>query len=136
MDAPDDRTSGLALRPTRAPASRASELSGVPPAEALRKSRVQGVRRRWGELQSARAHLRAGARREATYDAICIAMREASLGSLAGVLGYTDEQVVSSDLRGGGLHGGLRRQGGLQLDPAGSIVGMVTVALVPAWLVS
>ena len=33
----------------------------------------------------------------ATYDEICKAMKEASEGELKGVLGYTDEAVVSSD---------------------------------------
>ena len=33
----------------------------------------------------------------AKYDEICAAMKEASEGELAGVLGYTDEDVVSSD---------------------------------------
>lgn len=32
-----------------------------------------------------------------SYAAICAAMKEASEGSLAGILGYTDEEVVSSD---------------------------------------
>ena len=36
----------------------------------------------------------------ATYKEICDAMKEASEGELKGVLGYTDEQVVSSDFLG------------------------------------
>lgn len=36
----------------------------------------------------------------ATYEEICAAMKEASEGSMAGTLGYTDESVVSSDFRG------------------------------------
>jgi len=35
--------------------------------------------------------------KEASYDEICVAMKEASEGSLKGILGYTDEDVVSSD---------------------------------------
>ena len=35
-----------------------------------------------------------------SYDAICRAMKEASQGSLAGILGYTDEPVVSTDFMG------------------------------------
>jgi glyceraldehyde 3-phosphate dehydrogenase len=35
--------------------------------------------------------------REASYEDICAAMKEASEGPLAGILGYTDEAVVSSD---------------------------------------
>ena len=36
----------------------------------------------------------------ATYDEICAAMKKASEGELKGILGYTDEQVVSSDVLG------------------------------------
>ncbi len=36
----------------------------------------------------------------ATYDEICAAMKAASEGELKGVLGYTDEDVVSSDFLG------------------------------------
>ena len=36
----------------------------------------------------------------ATYEEICAAMKEASEGELKGVLGYTDEAVVSSDFLG------------------------------------
>ena len=36
----------------------------------------------------------------ATYDEICAAMKKASEGVLKGILGYTDEQVVSSDFLG------------------------------------
>ncbi len=36
----------------------------------------------------------------ASYDEICAAMKEASEGELKGILGYTDEDVVSSDFLG------------------------------------
>jgi glyceraldehyde 3-phosphate dehydrogenase len=38
--------------------------------------------------------------KETSYDAICSAMKAASEGELKGVLGYTDESVVSTDFRG------------------------------------
>ncbi|MBO7231634.1 MAG: type I glyceraldehyde-3-phosphate dehydrogenase, partial [Bacteroidales bacterium] len=38
--------------------------------------------------------------KEASYDEICAAMKEASEGELKGVLGYTDEDVVSADFLG------------------------------------
>jgi hypothetical protein len=38
--------------------------------------------------------------REATHAAICAAMQEASEGALRGALGYSDEDIVSTDLRG------------------------------------
>ena len=36
----------------------------------------------------------------ASYDEICVAIKEASEGSMKGTLQYTDEKVVSSDFRG------------------------------------
>jgi glyceraldehyde 3-phosphate dehydrogenase len=44
-------------------------------------------------------------------------MRHAASGSLAGVLGYTDEQVVSSDMRGEACTAVFDANAGLQLDP-------------------
>ncbi len=35
-----------------------------------------------------------------SYQEICAAMKEAAAGSLAGILGYTDEEVVSTDFQG------------------------------------
>jgi glyceraldehyde 3-phosphate dehydrogenase len=55
--------------------------------------------------------------REATYEDICVAMRAAAKGPLAGVLGYTDEQVVSSDMRGEACTAIFDAKAGLQLDP-------------------
>ena len=48
----------------------------------------------------------------ATYDQICAAMKAAAQGPMAGILDYTDEDVVSSDFLGGSPHRHLRRQGG------------------------
>ncbi len=55
--------------------------------------------------------------REATYTAICAAMKEASQGPLRGVLGYTDEEVVSSDMRGQSCTSIFDARAGMQLDP-------------------
>ena len=38
--------------------------------------------------------------KEATYEDICNAMKAAAAGPMKGVLGYTDEKVVSTDFRG------------------------------------
>jgi len=38
--------------------------------------------------------------KDADYESICQAMRDASTGDLKGVLAYTDESVVSTDFRG------------------------------------
>ncbi len=54
---------------------------------------------------------------EATYEAICEAMKEASEGELKGVLGYTDECVVSTDFRGCPLTSVFDAKAGIQLDP-------------------
>ncbi len=55
--------------------------------------------------------------REASYAAICAAMKVASTGSLRGVLGYTDEEVVSSDMRGQACTSIFDARAGMQLDP-------------------
>ena len=55
--------------------------------------------------------------REARYADICAAMKAASVGPLAGVLGYTDEEVVSADMRGEGCISVFDARAGIQLDP-------------------
>jgi len=55
--------------------------------------------------------------REATYAGICAAMKEAAAGPLRGVLGYTDEEVVSSDMRGQSCTSIFDARAGMQLDP-------------------
>jgi glyceraldehyde 3-phosphate dehydrogenase len=39
-------------------------------------------------------------KKEATYEEICAAVKAASEGPLKGVLGYTNDKVVSTDFRG------------------------------------
>jgi glyceraldehyde 3-phosphate dehydrogenase len=55
--------------------------------------------------------------RAASYQEICDAMKRASRGRLQGVLGYTDEEVVSSDLRGEACTSVFDAKAGIQLDP-------------------
>ena len=55
--------------------------------------------------------------RPTTYDAICAAVREASQTTLNGVLGYTDEEIVSSDVRGDARTCLFDARAGIQLDP-------------------
>ncbi|HXU64962.1 MAG TPA: type I glyceraldehyde-3-phosphate dehydrogenase [Polyangia bacterium] len=55
--------------------------------------------------------------REASYAGICAAMKEAAAGPLRGVLGYTDEEVVSSDMRGQSCTSIFDARAGMQLDP-------------------
>lgn len=52
-----------------------------------------------------------------TQDAIDAAMKEASEGELKGVLGYTDESVVSTDFRGCSLTSIYDAKAGIVLDP-------------------
>ena len=53
----------------------------------------------------------------ATYEEICAAMKKASEGELKGVLGYTDEAVVSTDFRGESCTSTFDAKAGIQLDP-------------------
>ena len=55
--------------------------------------------------------------KEASYEEICKAMKAASEGELKGVLGYTDEAVVSTDFRGDARTSIFDVKAGIQLDP-------------------
>ena len=52
-----------------------------------------------------------------TYEEICAAMKEASEGELKGVLGYTEDAVVSSDFLGCPLTSIFDAKAGIQLTP-------------------
>ncbi|HHM05966.1 MAG TPA: type I glyceraldehyde-3-phosphate dehydrogenase [Gammaproteobacteria bacterium] len=52
----------------------------------------------------------------ASYDAICAAMKAASEGELQGVLGYTEDKVVSTDFRGVALPSIFDATAGIALD--------------------
>jgi glyceraldehyde 3-phosphate dehydrogenase len=54
--------------------------------------------------------------REATYKEICAEMKAQSEGALKGVLGYTDEKVVSTDFRGEPCTSVFDADAGLALD--------------------
>jgi len=53
---------------------------------------------------------------EASYEEICAAMKEASEGELKGILGYTDEAVVSTDFRDDARTSIFDVKAGIQLD--------------------
>ncbi|HVT05903.1 MAG TPA: type I glyceraldehyde-3-phosphate dehydrogenase [Polyangia bacterium] len=55
--------------------------------------------------------------REATYAGICAAMKTAADGPMRGVLGYTTDEVVSSDMRGQSCTSIFDAKAGMQLDP-------------------
>ncbi len=52
-----------------------------------------------------------------SYEEICAAMKEASKGELKGILGYTDEAVVSTDFRNDSHTSIFDEKAGIQLDP-------------------
>ncbi len=54
--------------------------------------------------------------RDASYDDICAAMKAASDGPMKGVLGYTDESVVSTDFRGHPAASNFDASAGVALD--------------------
>jgi glyceraldehyde 3-phosphate dehydrogenase len=55
--------------------------------------------------------------REASYEDICRSMRAASEGALKGVLGYTEDAVVSADFRGESCTSVFDAKAGMSLDP-------------------
>ncbi len=63
-------------------------------------------------------------KQETSYEAICAAMKEASAGELKGILGYTEEAVVSTDFRGEVCTSVFDAKAGIQLD--GSFVKVVS----------
>ena len=61
---------------------------------------------------------------EASYEAICAAMKAAADGELKGVLGYTEESVVSTDFRGCSAPSTFDAKAGIALD--GTFVKVVS----------
>lgn len=55
--------------------------------------------------------------RETTYKEICAAMKEASEGELKGILGYTEDAVVSNDFLGDTRTSIFDAEAGIQLSP-------------------
>jgi len=55
--------------------------------------------------------------KDATYEEVCAAMKEASEGELKGVLGYTEDQVVSNDFIGDARTSIFDAGAGIQLSP-------------------
>ncbi len=62
--------------------------------------------------------------KETSYADICAAMKKASEGDLKGVLGYTEEKVVSTDFRGESCTSVFDSEAGIQLD--GTFVKVVS----------
>src|SRR5664279_3964958 len=55
--------------------------------------------------------------REASYKEICAEMKAQSEGALKGVLGYTEDKVVSTDFRGEAMTSVFDAEAGIALDP-------------------
>jgi len=55
-------------------------------------------------------------KKETTYEQICAAMKAASEGAMKGVLGYTEEKVVSTDFRGDARTSIFDSEAGIALD--------------------
>ncbi len=64
------------------------------------KGKLTGMSMRVPTLDVSVVDLTVNLAKPATYEEICAAMKEAAEGELKGVLGYTDEAVVSSDFLG------------------------------------
>lgn len=62
--------------------------------------KLTGMSMRVPTLDVSVVDLTVNLKKPATYDAICAAIKKASEGSMKGILGYTDEMVVSSDFIG------------------------------------
>jgi glyceraldehyde 3-phosphate dehydrogenase len=54
--------------------------------------------------------------KEASYDDICNAMKAAAAGAMKGVLGYTEDKVVSTDFRGEAMTSVFDAEAGIALD--------------------
>ncbi|OCR00890.1 type I glyceraldehyde-3-phosphate dehydrogenase [Oscillatoriales cyanobacterium USR001] len=54
--------------------------------------------------------------KETTYDEICAAMKQASEGELKGILGYTEDEVVSMDFRGDARSSIFDKKAGIALN--------------------
>jgi glyceraldehyde 3-phosphate dehydrogenase len=55
--------------------------------------------------------------KEATYEQVCAAMKAAAEGELKGVLGYTEDKVVSTDFRGESCTSVFDADASIMLDP-------------------
>jgi glyceraldehyde 3-phosphate dehydrogenase len=79
--------------------------------------KLTGMSMRVPTLDVSVVDLTARLAKEATYDEICKAMKDASEGELKGVLGYTEDAVVSSDFIGDPRTSIFDAKAGIQLSP-------------------
>lgn len=79
--------------------------------------KLTGMSMRVPTLDVSVVDLTARLEKETTYEEICKAMKEASEGELKGVLGYTEDAVVSSDFIGDPRTSIFDAKAGIQLSP-------------------
>ncbi len=79
--------------------------------------KLTGMSMRVPTLDVSVVDLTARLAKETTYDEICKAMKDASEGELKGVLGYTEDAVVSSDFIGDARTSIFDAKAGIQLSP-------------------
>ncbi len=79
--------------------------------------KLTGMSMRVPTLDVSVVDLTARLAKDTTYDEICKAMKEASEGELKGVLGYTEDAVVSSDFIGDDRTSIFDAKAGIQLSP-------------------
>ena len=79
--------------------------------------KLTGMSLRVPTLNVSVVDLTARLEKETTYEEICKVMKEASEGELKGILGYTDEAVVSSDFIGDPRTSVFDADAGIQLSP-------------------
>jgi glyceraldehyde 3-phosphate dehydrogenase len=79
--------------------------------------KLTGMSMRVPTLDVSVVDLTARLAKETTYGEICQAMKEASEGELKGVLGYTEDAVVSSDFIGDARTSIFDAKAGIQLSP-------------------
>jgi glyceraldehyde 3-phosphate dehydrogenase len=79
--------------------------------------KLTGLSMRVPTLDVSVVDLTARLAKDTTYDEICKAMKEASEGELKGVLGYTEDAVVSSDFIGDARTSIFDAKAGIQLSP-------------------
>ena len=79
--------------------------------------RITGMSFRVPVLDVSVVDLTVRLKKDVTYDEICKAMKEASEGALKGNLGYTNDEVVSSDFIGDAHTAIFDAKAGIQLSP-------------------
>lgn len=80
------------------------------------KGKLTGMAFRVGTPDVSVVDLTFKTEKSTSYDEICAAMKEASEGELAGILGYTDEEVVSMDFRTDSRSSIFDAKAGIQLN--------------------